>query len=92
MALLKVITKVQTESRELNQAQENIIRVLNPLLLMLMLMPKETVLSTARPTASVSTYLTFCRVKDAGQPERWQVCLQNADGSYGWSDIAMAPL
>lgn len=90
--MLKVITKVQSDSRELNQAQDNIIRVLNPLLPLMMIMPKETVLSTSRPSASSDNYLTIARVKDAGQPERLQICLQNSDGSYGWSDIAMAPL
>jgi hypothetical protein len=90
--MLKVITKVQSESRELNQAQDNIIRVLNPLLPMAILMPKETVLSTARPSANSANYLQLARVKDSGQPERLQICLQNADGSYGWADLAMAPL
>jgi hypothetical protein len=90
--MLKVITKVQTESRELNQAQENIIRVLNPMLPLMMLMPRDTVPSTSRPAASADNYLSIARVKDSGQPERLQVCLQNADGSYGWADLAMAPL
>jgi hypothetical protein len=90
--MLKVITKVQTDSRELNQAQENFIRVLNPILPLMILMPRETVLSTARPAASSGNYLTVARVKDPGQPERVQVCLQNSDGSYGWADFAMAPL
>jgi len=92
MALLKVITKVQSDSRELNQAQDNLIRVLNPLLPLVMLMPRETVLSTSRPAASAENYLSIARVKDAGQPERLQICLQNSDGSYGWADLSIAPL
>ena len=88
----KVIARVQSDSRELNQAQDNIARVVNPLLQRAVQMPKETVLSTNRPSASVENYLTVARVKDPGQPERVQVCLQNADGSYGWADFAIAPL
>lgn len=90
--MLKVITKVQTDSRELNQAQENVIRVMNPILPWLMIFPRSTVLSTNRPAATSENYLTIARVKDPGQPERLQVCLQNSDGSFGWADIAMAPL
>lgn len=90
--MLRVITKVQTDSRELNQAQENIIRVLNPILPLMLLAPRETVTTASRPTASVSNYMTLIRVKDSGQPERIQWCLQNSDGSYGWSDLSIAPL
>jgi hypothetical protein len=90
--MLKTITRTQTDSRELNQIQDGLIRVLNPILPLCILMPRETVLSTARPTASVDNYLTVARVKDPGQPERVQVCLQNSNGSYGWADFAMAPL
>lgn len=90
--MLKVIPRVQAQSDEVNRVQDNLLRVLNPILPMAMLMPKETVLSTARPAASAGNYLSIARVKDGGQPERLQVCLQNSDGSYGWADIAMAPL
>jgi hypothetical protein len=89
--MLKVITKVQSESRELNQAQENIIRVLNPILPMMLLMPRETVLSTNRPAASADNYLSLARVKDSAAAEILQVCLQKADGTYGWATIATAP-
>lgn len=90
--MLRVITRVQTNSRELNQAQENVIRVLNPILPLMLLVPSETVTTVARPMPSISNYLALVRVKDPGQPERIQWCLQNSDGSYGWSDLSIAPL
>ena len=90
--MLKVIPRVQAESRELNQIQDNLIRVLNPLLPLALLVPNDVATTAARPTPDVSRYLTLIRVKDAGQPERIQWCLQNSDGSYGWADLSIAPL
>jgi hypothetical protein len=90
--MLKVITKVQSDSRELNQAQDNLIRVLNPILPLMLLVPREVVTTANRPSASVDNYLSLIRVKDSGQPERIQWCLQNSSGSYGWADLSIAPL
>jgi hypothetical protein len=90
--VLKVIPRVQAADRDVNQVQDNLIRVLNPLLPLCLLVPNSTVTTANRPTANASVYLTLIRVKDSGQPERVQWCLQNSDGGYGWSDLSIAPL
>lgn len=90
--MLKVIPRVQAADKDVNQVQDNLIRVLNPLLPLCLLVPSSTVTTANRPTPGVGYYLQLIRVKDSGQPERIQWCLQNSDGSYGWSDLSIAPL
>jgi hypothetical protein len=87
----QTVTRVQSDSRELNQAQDNIHRAIKPLLEQSVLMPKETVLSTSRPAASAENHTGFARVKDPAGAESLQVCLQKADGTYAWVTIATAP-
>lgn len=85
------ITKVQSASRELNQAQDAIRRAVGPVIDRAMLMPKETVASANRPSASKDNHTGFARVKDPGGAESLQVSLQKADGTYAWVTIATAP-
>ncbi len=80
---------VQTSSREVNQLQQALMRALAPITKPWPL--GETITSAQLPTATSAVAHQGYFVKDAGQPERWVICMQKADGSYAWAVVALAP-
>lgn len=84
------VARVQTESREVNQLQQNIITKLVPFVNALERVPRYS--AATMPTAGMEWVGKTVRVFDAGAPETLQMCLQNSDGSFAWVTIAVAPL
>lgn len=84
------VARVQTDSREVNQLQQNIITKIVPFVNALERVPRYAAATT--PTASMEWTGKTIRVFDAGSPETLQMCLQNSDGSFAWVTIAVAPL
>lgn len=55
-------------------------------------MPIQVYTSSARPSPSSSWAGKFIRVKDTGQPEQLQVCLQKSNsGDFAWVTVAISP-
>jgi hypothetical protein len=84
------VARVQTDSREVNQLQQNIITKIIPFVNGLERVPRYS--AATIPTADISWAGKTIRVFDAGTPETLQMCLQNSDGSFAWVTIAVAPL
>lgn len=54
--------------------------------------PRLDYTSATRPSPSAAyRWPRAIRVRDPGGSETLQTCLINADGSYGWTIVAMAP-
>ena len=83
------VARVQTESREVNQLQQNIITKLVPFVNGLERVPRYA--AASMPTANAEWSGKTIRVFDAGVPETLQMCLQNSNGSYAWVVLATAP-
>jgi hypothetical protein len=83
------VARVQTDSREVNQLQQNIITALVPFVNGLEV-PRRYA-AAALPTPEVNLAGKLIRVYDQGAAETLQMCLARADGSYGWAIIAIAP-
>lgn len=84
---MRSIPRVQTESREVNQLQQNIIPPVESAIGALESPDRYGI--AALPAAPER--FAWARVKDPGAAEVLKVSLQSADGTWAWVTVATAP-
>lgn len=85
----KVISKIQSSNDELNRVQDQLMRILNPLLSK-MVFETEVYTSRGLPMPSSSYAGVFARVKDRTGAGTLQVCIETSTGGWEWVTVALS--